>query len=78
MGADAAPTEEYLNQLAKTLSEKPTARGWVCPLCEHKNDPVDNLLGKLPPFKCGNPNPKIDCDGKVYMILNIFYVSYCL
>uniref|UniRef100_A0ACD5WPC2 Uncharacterized protein n=1 Tax=Avena sativa TaxID=4498 RepID=A0ACD5WPC2_AVESA len=62
MGAGPVPTADYLDRLARTLSKKPTSRGWDCPLCQHKNNPVDNLLVKLPAFKCSNPD--IDCPGK--------------
>ncbi|CAM0907078.1 unnamed protein product [Alopecurus aequalis] len=61
VGAGDAPTEAYLNNLARILSVKPEASGWVCCRCGHRNDPVDNLLFKLPPLNCSNTTV---CDGK--------------
>ncbi|KAM0859561.1 hypothetical protein ACQ4PT_047129 [Festuca glaucescens] len=62
MGAGPVPTEDFLNTLAQTLNIKPRGRSWDCPLCKHRNDPVDNLLFKIAPFKCSNPN--INCPAK--------------
>lgn len=70
MGAAPAPTAAFLDTLAQTLRDKPIGRGWDCPLCQYRNNPVDNLLFKLPPFKCSNP--AIDCQAKViYYFLTI-------
>uniref|UniRef100_A0A8I6XJL8 Uncharacterized protein n=1 Tax=Hordeum vulgare subsp. vulgare TaxID=112509 RepID=A0A8I6XJL8_HORVV len=62
-----APTEDELNERARLVVEKLSSDPWICPVCQHVNKPIDNLLFKIPAFKCTNPtrNCNAKCPGTV-------------
>uniref|UniRef100_A0A453JFM1 Uncharacterized protein n=1 Tax=Aegilops tauschii subsp. strangulata TaxID=200361 RepID=A0A453JFM1_AEGTS len=57
----AAPTVEDLDQRALLIRDKFSADGWLCPRCYQVNNPIDNLLYRVPAFECTNPN---ECNAK--------------
>ncbi|XP_037430760.1 uncharacterized protein LOC119296802 [Triticum dicoccoides] len=66
-----APTDAELDERATLIKIKPTCcDGWICLACRRLNEPKDNLLCKIPTFKCATRNCKGQCPGTAGMNIN--------